>query len=219
MENGFRIVPAVLDTPTVARLGEVLADGGVASQRGESVYARRNLLALPEVAALEYDSRIRALTGSATCLTRALFFDKLPGANWRVPWHQDRAIAVAARQTIPGWGPWTVKAGVVHVLPPAEILGALVAVRLHLDPCDAQNGPLRVLPGSHREGILSAEQIQAWRTRVAEVVCVVPQGGAVVLSPLLLHASSPSVSPHHRRVLHLEFAPEGLLPEGVTWAH
>lgn len=219
MENGFTVVPAVLDTPTVDRLCAVLADAGAVSQRGESVYARRNLLTLPEVADLEYDPRLRALTGSATRLTRALFFDKLPGANWRVPWHQDRAIAVAARQEIPGWGPWSVKAGVVHVLPPAEILGALVTVRLHLDPCDVQNGPLRVLPGSHRDGILSAEQVQAWRTRVAEVVCEVPQGGAVVLSPLLLHASSPSVSPQHRRVLHLEFAPEGLLPEGLAWAH
>lgn len=218
METGFKIVPQVLDSATVARLSAVLDAAEATSQRGESVYARRNLLALAEVAALELDPRILTLTGAASVLTRAIFFDKLPGANWRVPWHQDRAIAVAERRAIEGWGPWSVKAGVVHVLPPASILEKLITVRLHLDPCDSTNGPLRVLPGSHRHGILSAAQIQECRWEGEEVVCTVPSGGAVVLSPLLLHASSPAESPCHRRVLHLEFAPPALLPEGLTWA-
>ena len=133
-------------------------------------------------------------------------------------WHQDRAIAVAKRQELPGWGPWTVKAGVVHVLPPAAVLEKMITVRLHLDDCDENNGPLRVLPGSHRHGILSAEQLAALRKQVPEVACLLPCGGALVMSPLLLHASSPAQSPLHRRVLHIEFAPENLLPEGLAWA-
>jgi ectoine hydroxylase-related dioxygenase (phytanoyl-CoA dioxygenase family) len=216
--SGYRLVLDVLDVATVERLCTALATAGEASLRGESVYARRNLLSLPEVQAVAADPRVLALTGAARLVTRAIFFDKVPGANWHVGWHQDRAIAVAERKELPGWGPWSTKAGVVHVLPPAEILEKMVTVRLHLDPCDEINGPLRVLPGSHRHGILSSEQLAALRQAVPEALCTGPVGSAVVMSPLLLHASSPAANPSHRRILHLEFAPENLLPEGLLWA-
>ena len=215
---GYEILPGVLDAPTMARLLGVLDTAGDASQRQSAVYARRNILTLSEVQAIATDPRVLALTGVATVPTRAIFFDKVPGANWHVGWHQDRAIAVAQRIELSGWGPWSVKAGVVHVLPPTEILEKMVTVRLHLDDCDKTNGPLRVIPGSHRHGILSQEQLAMLRQQTAEVVCTGPAGSAVVLSPLLLHASSPADSPKHRRVLHLEFAPENLLPEGLSWA-
>lgn len=215
---GYQRVHEVLDVLTIEQLKQALESAGDASQRGESVYARRNILALSDVQAIAADPRVLALTGAATIPTRAIFFDKVPGANWHVGWHQDRAIAVAERIELSGWGPWTVKAGVLHVLPPAEILEKMVTVRLHLDDCDATNGPLRVLPGSHRHGILSQEQIAALRKEAPEVTCTSPIGGAVVISPLLLHASSPAASPKHRRVLHIEFAPENLLPKGLSWA-
>ncbi|MBB6049372.1 phytanoyl-CoA dioxygenase family protein [Armatimonas rosea] len=217
-EAGYLLVTDVLGLSTVERLRVALESAGESSQRGESVYARRNILVLPEVQAVAADPRVLALTGAATTLTRAIFFDKVPGANWHVGWHQDRAIAVTERIELPGWGPWSTKAGVLHVLPPAEILEKMVTVRLHLDPCDETNGPLRVLPGSHRQGILSSEQIAALREQTAEVICTGPVGSAVVMSPLLLHASSPAQSPSHRRILHLEFAPEKLLPEGLCFA-
>lgn len=222
-DDGYKLIPGVLDLPLVERLRAALGSAGDGnatgrSQRGESVYARRNILSLPEVQAVATDPRVLALTGCATIATRALFFDKVPGANWHVGWHQDRAIAVAERHELPGWAPWTVKAGVVHVLPPAAILEKMITVRLHLDDCDENNGPLRVLPGSHRHGILSAEQFAVLREQVPEVACLLPSGGALVMSPLLLHASSPAQSPLHRRVLHIEFAPENLLPEGLAWA-
>lgn len=218
MNQGFQIIDSVLDRATITRLCEALTDSGTASVRGESVYARRNLLGVPAVADAALDPRVLALTGEATLPVRAIFFDKVPGANWHVGWHQDRAIAVAERKALPGWGPWSVKAGVVHVLPPAAILERIVTVRLHLDHCDETNGPLRVLPGSHAHGILTNTQIAKLRAECAEVVCTVPLGGALVMVPLLLHASSAAQSPGHRRVLHLEFAPPGLLPEGLTWA-
>lgn len=218
MNLGFKIVDSVLDGATVTCLREALADSGTASVRGESVYARRNLLCVPAVAEVALAPRVLALTGEATLPVRAIFFDKVPGANWHVGWHQDRAIAVTERKELPGWGPWSVKAGVVHVLPPAAILERIVTVRLHLDHCDETNGPLRVLPGSHTHGILTSTQIAQMRAERAEAVCTVGLGGALVMVPLLLHASSAAQSPGHRRVLHLEFAPPGLLPEGLTWA-
>lgn len=42
---------------------------------------------------------------------RAILFDKTETANWSLGWHQDRTVVVAERRDVPGFGPWTVKAG------------------------------------------------------------------------------------------------------------
>lgn len=104
----------------------------------------------------------------------------------------------------------------VHVQPPARVLERMLTVRLHLDDCDETNGPLLVLPGSHRGGRLAASEIQRQRTLTPSVACPVPGGGALLMRPLLLHASSASQSPRHRRVIHLEYAAEPL-PAGLQW--
>jgi len=103
----------------------------------------------------------------------------------------------------------------VHVQPPAEILEQMISVRLHLDPCPAINGALRGIPGSHRSDKLSAAEIEELTTRQA-VICEAPLGSALLMRPLLLHASSPSTSPHHRRVIHLDYAAVEL-PCGLEW--
>jgi hypothetical protein len=36
------------------------------------------------------------------------------------------------------------------------------------------------------------------------------------MRPLLLHASSPSQSPNHRHVIHIEYAGK-CLPQGLEW--
>ena len=154
--------------------------------------------------------------GSACFPVRAIYFDKTQGANWKVPWHQDLTIAVKERREAPGFGPWSRKDGVDHVQPPMALLERMVAVRWHLDDCGAGNGPLRVLPGSHRQGRLTAAAIQAWSAREESVTCIVERGGLLVMRPLLLHASSPATVPCHRRVVHIEYAAEPL-PSGLEW--
>src|SRR5262249_7851407 len=124
-------------------------------------------------------------------------------------------IAVKERLEVPGFVGWSQKAGVWQVQPPVEVLGHMMAVRVHLDDCGANNGPLRVLPGSHRFGWLDHE-LDAWRARVAEVVCTVQCGGIVAMCPLILHASAPSETADHRRVIHIEYA-AGELPAGLDW--
>ena len=171
-------------------------------------------------------SLLRVVIGEATefVSVRGILFDKtadLGGTNWKVPYHQDLSIAVRERPAVspPGYETWSIKDGVPHVQPPASVLERLVTVRLHLDPCDAQTGALRVLPGSHRMGRLSPTQISQCRAEIAETVCAVPEGGAFLFRPLLLHASSPVARVgSRRRVLHLEFAPINLdLPDGIRW--
>jgi ectoine hydroxylase-related dioxygenase (phytanoyl-CoA dioxygenase family) len=180
----------------------------------------RNVLAvLPRVRELLRTSRVFASAGEflgrEPILTRAILFDKKPGANWAVGWHQDVTIAVARRLDLPGFSGWSVKEQVTHVQPPVEILERLLTLRLHLDDCTEGNGPLQVLPGSHRQGRLSDEQIAQW-SKGQPTTCVMAAGGALLMRPLLLHRSSPATKPSHRRVLHMEFAGNGL-PGGLEW--
>ena len=147
---------------------------------------------------------------------RALFFDKNSDANWTVAWHQDLTIAVARKNEAPGFGPWSIKEGIVHVRPPGEILEKMATLRLHLDKCDADDGALKVIPRSHLWGRLDSAEIGARVDKNAGLVCAVPKGGALLMRPLLLHSSSRAKRPVHRRVLHLEYASVGL-PAGLEW--
>ena len=82
---------------------------------------------------------------------------------------------------------WSCKQGDWYVQAPAHVLSELVALRLHLDACGAQDGPLRVWPGSHRLGLLG-EGGATTPTRAArrEQVCTLAAGGVLALRPLLL---------------------------------
>jgi ectoine hydroxylase-related dioxygenase (phytanoyl-CoA dioxygenase family) len=222
--DGFAIVPDAVGPATVSGLIAALDAAGPAAgnlERGGRVYAMRNLLGeVPEARRLASSEAILALVrtvlGPLARAVRGLLFDKTPDANWLVPWHQDLTIAVRARADAPGYGPWTVKAGVPHVRPPIAVLERMLTVRVHLDDGDASNGPLRVVPGSHASGRLDARETRAWLDRAGPVACLVPRGGVLLMRPLLLHASSPADSPGHRRVIHLEYAADPL-PGGVEW--
>ncbi|HSY09384.1 MAG TPA: phytanoyl-CoA dioxygenase family protein [Candidatus Dormibacteraeota bacterium] len=160
-------------------------------------------------------SYLENLLGGKVFPVRAIFFDKTPESNWRVPWHQDLSIAVAKQIETPGFNAWSIKDEILHVCPPREILERMATARLHLDECDAENGALKVIPSSQADGKLNATEIGEW-TREEAVICEVPKGGALLMRPLLLHSSSPAKKPSHRRVLHIEYATIEL-PNGLKW--
>lgn len=136
---------------------------------------------------------------------QAIAFDKNPDANWKVPWHQDLMFPLAERPHAPGYDLATEKDGVPFARPPRQVLERLLAVRLHLDDCGADNGPLRVSPGSHIFGIIPASEVAATVVHCGEVTCVATRGDALLMRPLALHASSPAKVPSHRRVAHLVY--------------
>ena len=222
-KNGFAIQENVLSVQEVSKLLIAVAqiDGSNSVRKRSGVFAVRNLLDVsPEVSELASSSAIRDLVepilGPTFLPVRGILFDKIADANWRVPWHQDVTIAVQERVDIEGFGPWSMKADVLHVQPPAYILEGMLSVRLHLDPCGEANGALRVIPGSHREGKIPEEKIAIIRERSSERVCELGVGGILLMRPLLLHASSPSQIPEHRRVVHIDFAAVKL-PGDMNW--
>ena len=159
-----------------------------------------------------------SVIGRDLVAVKATLFDKTASNSWRVQWHQDRTIAVKERMNLSGYGPWSTKAGSLHVEPPAEVLAQMLAVRVHLDPCGLDNGPLRVLPGTHLLGKLPDAKLAAIVASTEAVELDVPQGGIVLMRPLLVHSSTPPRTATHRRVLHIEFAPaEAISP--LQWGN
>jgi Phytanoyl-CoA dioxygenase (PhyH) len=208
--DGFAVVPSCLNDETVQLLGSHLSAAS---------YGMRNLLAVPIVRELAASAPVRTLAetvlGKNCFAVKGTFFNKTRDSNWKVAWHQDLTIMVQERREVHGFGPWTVKAGIVHVQPPTEVLSRILAVRLHLDESGEENGPLRVIPGSHGHGRFSAEEVREWPTR-NNISCMVPRGGALLMRPLILHASSACLVPKPRRVIHLEFVSDEL-PDGLKW--
>lgn len=148
---------------------------------------------------------------------RVLAFDKTPEANWHLPWHQDRVIAVKRRVDLPDYGHWTVKNGEPHVEAPAPLLEAMFNLRLHIDDCDAENGALKVIRGSHRLGRLTDAQVREAAARGQAQTCAVAAGGLLAMKALTLHASDASQAPRRRRVLHVDYC-FGELPRELQWA-
>jgi hypothetical protein len=211
-EDGCSLVPGVISpserTALLSALGPVAGAG------------RRGLLAVPEVNEMARSARLRALVRphlpAEPRPVRVIFFDKSEEANWFVAWHQDLTLAVRKRSEVEGFGPWSVKEGIPHVQPPVGMLESMLTVRVHLDDADESNGALRVLPGSHLHGRLSAAEIQNVRASTPEVLCRARAGDLLLMRPLLLHASGRSESGTHRRVLQIEFA-GFTLPEPLAW--
>lgn len=203
--NGFDIVPNLLPAADIEALVEALAAYPVARSRAGIRHAMQN----PAVAAAVRDARLSDLAssmlGGRVVAYRATLFDKSPDSNWLVVWHQDTALLRREHEPAAGWGPWSRKEGVHYAHAPAHALKEVVALRLHLDDSNAENGPLRVLPGTHTLGVLSDDELHVLSEQIQLVDCLTTKGGVVAMRPLLVHASSKSKSELRRRVLHIEY--------------
>lgn len=124
---------------------------------------RVNTAANAMVSALARDHRLLAIAEKAlsgpVAPFRATLFDKSRQANWLVAWHQDAALPLPSRFDSPGWGPWSEKGGILYAHAPAWALSRILALRVYLDRSTNDNGPLRVVPGSHAAGVLTDEAV------------------------------------------------------------
>ncbi len=215
-DQGYLTVPHVLQPSEVAALSAEVAS----LRRGRA--GVRHVLTNDRIRRLANDARLVTLAsdllGGAAQPFKGTLFDRSPTTNWLVTWHQDLALPLRARIEAAGWGPWSMKGGRLYALAPAEVLAGVVALRVHLDDSTAENGPLRVLPDTHRLGRLSEARIAELVQSTAAVECLAPAGGIVALRPLAVHASSKSTSAVPRRVLHLESATSVALGSGIELA-
>lgn len=191
---------------------------GVMRSATGAVYGARNILDLwPDAIRVMHQTTlidaVRHVLGASLGLVRILYFNKPPGESWALPWHKDLAIAVQDNQ-LPSdhLDRPTTKYGAPHVEAPTWLLDQMLTARLHLDEVTDENGPLRVIPGSHRDG---KESVAAGN----EVRILCARGDVLLVRPLVSHASGHSHegTTRHRRVLHLEFGAVRELPDGYRW--
>jgi ectoine hydroxylase-related dioxygenase (phytanoyl-CoA dioxygenase family) len=93
-----------------------------------------------------------------------------------------------------------------------------VALRLHFDDSRKDNGPLRVLPGTHALGVLSQRDTERLVREIPPVDCLVSSGGIVGMRPLILHASSKAETDRPCRVLHIEYVDSLAVADGLRIA-
>lgn len=155
--------------------------------------------------------------GSDSFPVRAILFDKTPGLNWSLAWHQDRTIVVKKRHDVAGFGPWTIKQGLQHVAPPITVLESMVTIRVHLDPVSPDNAPLKIAPGSHRFGRIEESRISEVVNKCGTATCLADRGDVWLYSTPILHSSEAARVPARRRVLQIDYA-ACKLPGGLEWA-
>jgi len=215
---GFRIVRDVLGPAETSHLLRTLE----ASRLTRSRAGARNLMKHPAVSDVANDPRLLAIArgflGSSTVPFRTTLFDKSSARNWLVPWHQDTALPLQERRDVPRWGPWSMKVGITYAHAPATALSHVVALRLHFDDSREDNGPLRVLPGTHTLGVLTEADTERLVREIPAVDCLVPSGGVLAMRPLILHASSKAETNQPRRVLHIEYVDSLEVDEGLRIA-
>lgn len=215
---GFAILPEIVEDERLSRLAESLVTASMRRSRA----GLRHALGSDAVSALANDELLlaaaRGMLGQWAYPFRATMFEKTTDANWLVVWHQDTALPLRQRRETPGWGPWSIKEGVVYAHAPASALSQVLALRVHLDDSTPRNGPLRVLPATHALGVLGDDAIHQLAKDIVPVECCVPCGGIVAMKPLVVHSSSKSQSERPRRVLHIEYAAKSAIAGGLELA-
>ena len=213
-KDGALRIRAALDASDFRRLEEAVANlpPDQAGIRLYGIPALRPFLASPgaiwKLAA--------AVLGEAARPVRAILFDKTSSTNWGLPWHQDRTIVVTRRVEVEGFGPWTVKSGLLHVAPPFELLAGMVTLRVHLDAVSETNAPLLIAPGSHRRGQIPEGEVPLVVRQCGTATCLADAGDIWVYATPILHCSEAAREPAHRRVLQVDFAAADL-PGGLAW--
>ncbi len=150
----------------------------------------RCLLDLPLVRGAA--ERMKAELVAAGVLSRgavaiqAIAFDKNAATNWKVTWHQDVMFPFARPVVAPGYDLASRKDGVDYARAPREVLESLLAARLHVDDCDEMNGPLRVAPGSHRDGVFKSGEIAERVAASGEVTCLAKAAEVLLMTTGML---------------------------------
>ncbi|MGL6096555.1 MAG: phytanoyl-CoA dioxygenase family protein [Fimbriiglobus sp.] len=197
-------------------LAAAAGDPAVLGDAGQPPAGARDLLRLwPGVLDLARSPPLAgpllAALGPSAGVVRGLYFDKPPGHGWALPWHRDKAIAVKQHGPLGRFRGATVKAGVPHVEPPPEVLDGMLTARVHLDPMGLANGPLKLIPGSHRDDAAADGR--------AAITLACEAGDVLLIRPRVMHASAGCPPGHagHRRIVHVECAALPTLSDGYQW--
>jgi ectoine hydroxylase-related dioxygenase (phytanoyl-CoA dioxygenase family) len=221
--KGYIVIPSVYTPEQVSAIIGAIENADSSNdtfRKSKDLFAIRQFLKeIPEILPMVFNETLRDLLkdlmGENAFVVKSIYFDKPGNSNWFVAYHQDLTISVDKKVEIDGFGPWTVKQNQFAVQPPLLYLENIFTIRIHLDDTNENNGALKVVPGSHAKGIYRPETVN-WSNEIEET-CNVPQGGVMIMKPLLLHSSGRTINNERRRVIHIEFTTIEL-PKELNWS-
>lgn len=214
--DGAQLFPAALDEAVVKRVEDALVH--LPSRPGARLYGGCDSIADLLAPSGAIGRIATAEQGSSTGPVRVILFDKSDSMNWSLGFHQDRTIAVETRRAVAGFGPWSIKAGQLHVQPPQSIIDGMMTLRIHLDDVDADNAPLDVLSGSHLHGRLDDDAVTALAETSQPFACLARRGDIWAYRTPIVHGSrSVRIAGGRRRVLQIDYSADRL-PGGLAWA-
>jgi len=199
----------VLSVPQVINQNRLNELASLCEETVFNTVGSRNLLAFDWVRDFAHELRqhvvIKELLIGKSKVIQCNYFSKDMDNNWYVTLHRDLSIPVAEKINSARWHGWSCKEGQLYAQPPRSVLESLIAIRIHFEDNDENNGALQVVPTSHRKDVTDVEP---------EIFCL-KAGDALIFSPLALHRSS-KLKNGKRRVLHFVFGPQSL-PDGASW--
>lgn len=120
LQKGFEVYEGVFSEEECQAVTDRLSSMGAFSRAG-----KRNLMSLDLIAAMASTRRLaticQELTGTNLVPYKATLFNKTGKANWLVAWHQDTALPIERDVRSEGWGPSSVKDGVIYSHAPSEV--------------------------------------------------------------------------------------------------
>lgn len=218
VEDGYQIIKEFIDRDFVDLLKNAIVDHTAEN----SNYGIRNLHYKVDAvdklsrSILLLDTLKRHTNEQHFKLIKSIFFNKNLQHNWAVPWHQDKTIGVKNKVILNNYKNWTVKQGVPHVQPPLNILNKIITIRIALDDRDCNNGALKIIPRSHKLGVLNQSEINRITEQQSYLSCSLKAGDILIMQPLILHSSNKSINNKQRRTIHLEYS-SGDLPQDLAW--
>lgn len=198
-QNGYLIIDNAYNESEVVAMEKQLATSDAAGHR--------SLLEMPWCASVATELKERIVLTIAELKNKkpvqCTYFQKCEAKNWLVSWHQDRSLPVTDDNVAEGTIRF--KDGKPFYQPAEDVLAGTIAVRLSVDSSHSKNGGLKVIPGSHRHGILNELEIERYSSSSSVDAPSVARGSIMIMSPLLLHSSSKSEVNESRRILHYTF--------------
>ncbi len=221
--NGFALIDDVFTPGEVNGLIKIIDAANAANPNfrmmGGLFAIRQFFKEVPAIVPAVFTAKllqiVNRLFGDGWFVVKSIYFDKPGASNWFVAYHQDLTISVKEKYETEGFVNWIVKQNQYAVQPPAAVLQDNFTLRIHLDDTNEQNGALKVIAGSHKQGVIT---LSAYDFSTAhETICSLKKGGLMIMRPLLLHASGRTVNNKQRRVIHIECS-KAMLPQPLQWS-
>lgn len=224
-EDGYVVLHGIL-TPAEVRLLQAEAEILRTDQRGHpdaNVYEKDGV-SLRAAWCVEMDSEacrlamsmqrifgpVRQLMGEKAYLYQSRLNYKVAGRGDVFQWHQD-------------YGSW-VEDGV-----PSGAHRQMLSVLVMLDDTEHESGPLRIIPGSHKAGLIRSkydtettsyalhvvpdEEVDRLSKEGGMVECTGKAGTVMIFGSLLVHGSQQNVSKNDRRNLYFAYNVDDNLPD------